>query len=203
MLPARDSELLRIVDHSLADATRRGGTQLACRPGCTPCCHGVFRISALDAARLLEALRTLPDPEHAEAIRLRAQTVAVALRSSFPGNPDTGLLDPEDAQWDRFADLPEADVPCPALDPDSGRCELYAARPLTCRVFGPPVRSEGGLGVCELCYIGASEARVLEGEMHLHHEALEEELNRELAGEGRSGETVVAWALLAGDPGRL
>ena len=36
---------------------------------------------------------------------------------------------------------------------------------MTCRVFGPPVRSEGGLGVCELCFQGASEEAVAACEM--------------------------------------
>ncbi len=56
MLPSRDAELVQIVDRALARATERGGAWLACRPGCTPCCHGVFRISQLDALRLRAGL---------------------------------------------------------------------------------------------------------------------------------------------------
>ncbi len=33
-----------------------------------------------------------------------------------------------------------AQVPCPALDPATGHCDLYVHRPITCRTFGPPVR---------------------------------------------------------------
>ena len=36
---------------------------------------------------------------------------------------------------------------------------------MTCRVFGPPVRSEDGLGVCELCFHGASEKEIAACEM--------------------------------------
>ena len=36
---------------------------------------------------------------------------------------------------------------------------------MTCRVFGPPVRSEDGLGVCELCYHGASDEQIAACEM--------------------------------------
>lgn len=200
MLPDRDSELLKIVDAALVDATERartpdGGSQLACRPGCTSCCHGIFRISALDAERLCAALDVLEreNPSRASAIRARAAELVNTLSSSFPGNPATGVLDAEEnSTWDEFADLPEADAPCPVLDPATGRCELYTARPLTCRIFGPPVRNESGIGICELCYVGASEAEVLAGEMYLHHAALEEELDRTLP----PGETIIAWALL-------
>jgi Fe-S-cluster containining protein len=56
--------------------------------------------------------------------------------------------------------LPEDmdDVDCPALDPATRCCDLYEARPFTCRTFGPALRiSEGAIGACELCFEGASE----------------------------------------------
>ena len=201
MLPARDGELVQIVDRALLDATERakvpsGASWLTCRPGCTPCCHGVFRISALDAERLRTGLRELEraDPPRAKAIRGRALAVVHELQGTFPGDARSGVLAPEeDGGWDEFADRPEADAACPVLDPATGRCTLYAHRPLTCRVFGPPVRTASGMGICELCYVGASEAEVLAGEMRLEHHALEEELDREMP----AGETVIAWALLA------
>ena len=199
MLPARDSELVQIVDAALADATLRartgdGGSSLACRPGCTPCCHGVFRISALDAERLRSALQALEraNPSRSAAIQARALRFVTDLRACFPGDPATGILDPEETStWDHFADLPEADAPCPVLDPATGRCELYSGRPLTCRVFGPPVQNESGLGMCELCYVGASEAEIVAGEMVLEHHALEELLDSGLP----PGETIIAWAV--------
>ncbi len=200
MLAERDRELVQIVDRTLAEATERarkadGSSWLACRPGCTSCCHGVFRISALDAARLNDAFRTLGQtaPLRAIAIQARAQHLVKELAAWFPGDPHTGILDPEEhGTWEAFADLPQADAPCPVLDPATGCCELYTARPLTCRIFGPPVQNESGIGLCELCYEGASEAEILNGEMHLEHQALEEELDGELPSE----ETVIAWALL-------
>lgn len=199
MLPARDAELIQIVDASLADATRRalrpdGTSWLSCRPGCTPCCHGVFRISALDAERLRSALTTLEaaDSLRAASIRVRAHHLVGELQPHFPGDPRTGVLLPEDEAWDAFADLPQADAACPVLDPATGRCELYEGRPLTCRVFGPPVMNDGGVGMCELCYIGAGEAEILHGEMYLAHHEVEDQLDRDLP----QKETVIAWALL-------
>ncbi len=196
MLPARDTELVQIVDRALADATARGGSWLACRPGCTPCCHGVFRISPLDAERLRAGWRDLQDhaPERAEPMLARARVEVARLWAEFPGDPATGFLGEEDELWEHFADLPEA--PCPVLDPETGRCELYSARPLTCRAFGPPVQSEGGIGLCELCYVGAKQEDILAGELHLEHIALEAELDAELAASGQSKETVIAWALV-------
>lgn len=202
MLPARDTALVQIVDAALADATARavrpdGTSWLACRPGCTPCCHGVFRISALDAARLRDGLQRLAqdDPAKAAVLAERTRRLVHALEADFPGHVETGALVAEDdPAWEHFADLPEAEGPCPVLDPATGRCSLYAARPMTCRVFGPPVLNEGGIGMCELCYAGASEAEVLHGEMHLTHHELEERLASACEGP----DTVIAWALLQG-----
>ncbi len=199
MVPVRDEQLIQIVDAALVDATVRaqredGTSWLSCRPGCTPCCHGVFRISLLDAERLRDALRALEreDAPRAAAIRERARLLVELLGPVFPGNGESGLLDAEEgSSWETFADLPEADGTCPVLNPATGRCELYDGRPLTCRVFGPPVKNEAGIGMCELCYVGSSEAEMLAGEMILTHEELENELD----GEFGVGETLIAWAV--------
>jgi Fe-S-cluster containining protein len=71
------------------------------------------------------------------------------------------------------------DEPCPALDPVTGNCELYESRPMTCRVFGPPVRSEDGLGVCELCFHGATNEEIAACEMKPDPDDLESGLLEE------------------------
>ena len=117
------------------------------------------------------------------------------LSGEFPGDASTGILSESDEAQARFEDFAN-DEPCPALDPATGLCDLYAARPMTCRTFGPPVRSEGGLGVCELCYHGASDEQIAACEMTV---PLEEEsaVLTELEGAtGVSGRTIVAFALM-------
>lgn len=127
-------ELIQIVDAALAESARKAGGWLVCRPGCCKCCMGPFPISPLDAQRLREGLADLEsqDPERAARVLDRARTSTEA-----------------------------DDKPCPALDPDTGTCDLYAARPLTCRTFGPPVRCRSGaLAICELCFDGATEEEI-------------------------------------------
>ncbi len=196
--PARDGELIQIVDSALADAARRAGDWLACRPGCTQCCHGVFAISPLDALRLKDGLAALSeaDPVRASEVRQRAEASVAGQAAEFPGDPVTGILGESELDQDRFESF-ATDEPCPALDPATGACDLYAARPMTCRVFGPPVLSEDGLGMCELCFVGASEAEILAAEMHLTHAPLEDALTEEAEHAGAPrGQTIVAYALL-------
>lgn len=183
--PARlieaDRTLVQILDSALAEAARRGGNWIACRLGCTMCCLGEFPITRLDAVRLRLGLQELEerDPHRAAAIRDRAKQ-SVARAAARPGGEDE-------------------DEPCPALDPVTGGCELYAARPVTCRLFGPAIRNgDQALGVCELCYQGASDEQIAACEVIAGSDALERSILDELATEaGESPETTVAAALAA------
>ena len=201
MLRVRDQQLVQIVDAALADATRRSGPWLVCHKGCSQCCVGAFAINQLDAARLRHGLAELEhsDPERAARIRERARTSIARIAADFPGNPATGLLAEDQESEDRFLDFAN-DEPCPVLDPETGACELYAWRPLTCRVFGPPVRSgpEGGLGVCELCFHGASPEEIAACEMQVDPDNVEEVLLDELKrSTGAAGKTIVAFCMAA------
>ena len=196
-LPAGDQKLVQIVDAALADATRRSGSWLACRLGCTQCCIGVFAISQLDAARLRHGLDQLEDKDSKRALRIRerAREAAERLSPAFPGNPATGVLSDDEDSESQFEDFAN-DEPCPVLDPASGMCELYEFRPVTCRAFGPPVRSEESLGVCELCFHGASDAQIAACEMEVDPDDLESELLNELEdATGVRGRTIIAFAL--------
>jgi Fe-S-cluster containining protein len=215
-LPKADAQLLRTVDTAFAGIAEKSGKWLVCKSGCTQCCHGPFPISQLDAARLRLGLAQLAviAPRKAAAIRRRARhavarlTATYAGKPAFPGDPKRGLLSADEAAIERFEDFAD-DEPCPALSTDGrGRCELYASRPLTCRVFGPPMRSLHmgaarasdtiALGHCELCYHGASPEEVAACELDPGPaaDALEEKLNREVEKKtGVRGQTLIAFAL--------
>ena len=188
---------MQIVDAALLDAERRSGDWLICKPGCTPCCIGVFAIDQLDVLRLQEGLTSLDatDPERAARVRQRARNSWERIAAKFPGDVQTGVLDEDDEAAEAFEQFADYE-PCPALDPERGICDVYAWRPITCRVFGPPVRSDGRLGVCELCYHGASPNEIATCELKLDEaDALQSELVGELAKAGNRGTTIVAFAL--------
>ena len=154
-----DAELIQITDAALSDSYARAGHWMACKPGCHQCCVGVFPISTLDAARLREAL-SIVEPTTAAHIRRRASEARVRLSRDFPGNTASGQLFTEPHHEGIFDDFAN-DEPCPVLDPLTGTCDLYAARPMACRTFGPPMpNDEGGLAVCELCFVEAPPSEV-------------------------------------------
>jgi len=194
---AKDQALIQIVDSALAEAALRSGKWLVCRAGCTQCCIGVFPINQLDAQRLRRGLADLEKraPQRADRIRERAREAVTRLSPDFPGDPFSGLLDEGDEPAERFSDFAN-DEPCPALDPETGNCELYESRPMTCRIFGPPIRSEDGLGVCELCYQGASDEEIAGCEMKPDPDGLESILLKRVEDStGTRGNTIIAFCL--------
>ena len=208
------SDLIQIVTTALASATARSGPHLVCRPGCTQCCHGVFAISQQDAARLREGLASLTQTDPARAARIHTRVAASLTRLDpcFPGDVTTGILaaDHEDSPtgnsesgsptsslgslgWDDYAN----DEPCPVLDPATGTCDLYSARPILCRTFGPPMRTpEQNLAHCELCYTTAAPDEIAACELDPNLPALEAASNQAFNAAHRlHGETLIAYAL--------
>jgi Fe-S-cluster containining protein len=198
------SNLIQIVDAAVADAYRRGGQHLVCHPGCSQCCIGVFPIAQEDAARLRDGLLLLEqtDPARAERIHERVADSLTRLDPWFPGDLVTGILNEDhDAAilFEEFAN----DEPCPALDLDHGTCDLYESRPVLCRTFGPPMRSEGdngevNLATCELCFIHATTEEIAACELDPAIPAQEEASNAAFdAANNLYGQTLVAYALRA------
>ncbi|MCS6952398.1 MAG: YkgJ family cysteine cluster protein [Bryobacterales bacterium] len=193
-----DELLLRVLSEALEEAARRAGPRLACRIGCIECCIGPFPITLLDAWRLRNALRDLAarDPERAARIRRRALDSLARLAPDFPGDLRSGILHPDATAEEAFATRHESE-PCPLLEPESGACELYDARPVSCRTFGPPVRLAGeNLPPCRLCFQDSPAEEIEACRVEIDPDGVEEALLLELeqAVETR-GETIVAFAL--------
>jgi Fe-S-cluster containining protein len=190
--------LIQIVDTAVADAYRRGGSHLVCRPGCSQCCIGVFPIANEDAARLREGLASLEqiDPERFERIKKRVANSLARLDPWFPGDRTTGILN-EDHEgailFEEFAN----DEPCPVLDLATGTCDLYEHRPILCRTFGPPMRTaEDNLATCELCFIHATSDEIAACELDPTVPAQEEASNQAFdRAHNLHGQTLIAYAL--------
>ncbi len=187
-----DAHLLRILDAGLLEARTRAGVSAACRAGCFSCCLGPFPITMHDAARLQRGLDEMRHREPVRAARLqdRALEAMLALRDGFPGDWSRGAVD-EARAAELYAGRFQM-IPCPALDLETGACELYEHRPVACRTYGFAVRIAGvDLTPCPLNYAGLSEAEIEARRVELTLEALD-------AAAIEEGQTVVAAALRPG-----
>lgn len=191
----REERLLERLDADWRAAAEKAGGWLVCRPGCDDCCHRPFPVSRLDARRLRRGLAALGerDSTGAEGIRRRAREAVARLSLGFPGNLAAGRLEQDESCLDAYFRQHEG-LACPALEPETGRCELYDWRPIACRTYGPPLR----FGVqkaapCRLCFDGASAATVERCRMEPDAEGIEQELLAEIG--APDWETLIAFAL--------
>src|ERR1039457_4169839 len=197
-------DLIQIVTAALASATLRSGPHLVCRPGCTQCRIGVFPIAHEDAARLRSGLSALAiqDPAKSRRTNQRVRESLTRLDPWFPGGRDPGdiatygILSEDEKSTTLFEDFAN-DEPCPVLDPATGACDLYSARPILCRTFGPPMRTpEQNLAHCELCCTTAAPDEIAACELDHNLPALEAASNQAFNAAHRlHGETLIAYAL--------
>jgi Fe-S-cluster containining protein len=194
-----DTRLLNGIARAWNRAARMAGAHLRCRVGCSECCYGPFPLSALDARRLRRGFECLQseDPERAGAMRRRAEQAWNALVEDFPGDRQRGVFNGDENVEERFCARFSV-LPCPVLDPESKRCELYPARPLSCRTFGPPVRIGAvDLPPCRLCFNSAEAIEVERCRVEIDQEGIEERILHMLDDRGvPRGETIVACALI-------
>lgn len=185
-----------------AAAGRTVGGEVACRAGCFGCCVGLFEISLPEAILVRAGFERLPADQREDS-RSRARRIVGDSASSFPGDASTGLLDPDrtEAADDAYFEV-VADRACPLLELPSGRCRIYAERPMTCRTYGFAWAKEGALihPPCSLNLPGAPPDRQLATAIDLAHLDQGEEVEPELArglGLAAGRETTVAHAILA------
>lgn len=109
--------LVARVDDLTASIAARRTVDLACRRGCSACCHVQLTITPLEADRVRAALRALPS-DRRDGLRGRARELRTA-----------GPLDSAEA--------------CVMLG-EHGDCAIYSARPLVCRTQGHALRYPKG-----------------------------------------------------------
>lgn len=201
-LRRRDRVFLRVLDARLAEGAARAGAHLACRRGCSECCQGPFPINRLDERRLREGWAALAatDGVRARAVRARAQAAVKAMEGTFPGDASTGELAEDEPTQDVFFTR-FGHAPCPALDPDTGACDLYAWRPVSCRTYGLPVRlGREDLPSCRLCFVDAPASEVEGCRVEPDPDGEEDLVLTLLERSGNRGSTLVAYALARASP---
>ncbi|MDY0274948.1 MAG: YkgJ family cysteine cluster protein [Desulfomicrobium sp.] len=120
-------------------------TEVACRKGCSDCCHALFDISLVEALYLNSKFleldegtrhKILIDADKAD----RKVNVLKRKLSKAAAQEDTSKI---------LAQVGKERIRCPLLDSDN-QCKLYDFRPITCRLYGIPLEIDGKSHTCGL-----------------------------------------------------
>lgn len=143
--------LLSRLDEWFARGRRAASGCVPCRGGCMACCHGPFDISATDAELVTQAVGHLPATER-DIVVARATALLDRMRAIEPGwTAPYDVATIGEQRFDRLTDA-LAEEPCPLLD-DTGRCRIYADRPLLCRLIGLGMATPTGRVIENACPI--------------------------------------------------
>ncbi len=150
---------------------------VTCKEGCSDCCHALFDLSLVEAMYLNRAIEAAfaHGPERSDILTRASESdrrLTRLKRELFRAEKDGES--PEAI----MAQAAQARLRCPLLDQED-RCLLYAARPITCRLYGVPTAIAGQGHVCGFSAFEKGKAYPT---VHLDKiQARLEELSREVA----------------------
>ena len=150
---------------------------VTCKEGCSDCCHALFDLSLVEAMYLNRAFEAAfaHGPERSDILTRASESdrrLTRLKRELFRAEKDGES--PEAI----MAQAAQARLRCPLLDQED-RCLLYAARPITCRLYGVPTAIAGQGHVCGFSAFEKGKAYPT---VHLDKiQARLEELSREVA----------------------
>jgi len=119
---------------------------VVCKEGCSDCCHALFDLSLIEAMYISKAFEATfgYGPERSAILECASDVDRRATRIKrelFRAEKDG---ESPEAIMERAA---QVKLRCPLLD-ENDHCSLYAARPITCRVYGVPTAIAGQGHVC-------------------------------------------------------
>jgi len=115
--------------------------KVRCAHGCADCCHAAFGLFFVEAAYIRMRFQELDRKRRRAILNRCAKSEREIARL---GKKMTGTSGEAGAGE---VDLSTIRIKCPLLS-DDHLCELYSARPITCRVYGIPTSSGGKAMVC-------------------------------------------------------
>jgi len=116
-----------------------------CEKGCSDCCHALFDLTLVEALYLNsnfhQRFSGKPKNEVLERADEADRLVHRLKRDAFKA-----VKEGANAQ-EILAEMAKVRVRCPLLD-DSGACQMYDKRPVTCRIYGVPTAIGGQAHTC-------------------------------------------------------
>jgi Fe-S-cluster containining protein len=121
--------------------------EVRCQTGCSDCCHALFDLTLIEALYLNHHFLKNFEGEKRELILSKANTADRAIYKVKRKAYQDSQAGKDENQI--FEELAHVRVRCPLLNDDE-RCELYARRPITCRLYGIPTAIGGKGHTCGL-----------------------------------------------------
>jgi Fe-S-cluster containining protein len=120
---------------------------VTCTTGCSDCCHAVFDLPLIEALYLNHHFHGVLPKETKDQILAKAdQADRAAYKLKFQAHKRQRSGEETDAILE---DMARKRVRCPLLNAQD-RCDLYAYRPITCRLYGIPQEVAGKARTCAL-----------------------------------------------------
>lgn len=119
-----------------------------CKLECSDCCHALFDLSLVEAlyinAKFLETIDAEKKPEIMEDANKTDRQVYQLKRKAFKA-----VAAGEKTEEQVLLEMAAERIRCPLLNKEN-RCDLYASRPVTCRLYGIPTAIAGRGHTCGL-----------------------------------------------------
>lgn len=140
--------LVREVDQAVGRVLASHPEEVRCREGCSDCCQAVFDLTLVEAF-YLNAHYHWELPEETRGKIIERSETADRQFYQIKHKLHRMRLRENKSEPDLLLYLAEQRVRCPLLS-DSDRCDFYAFRPITCRVYGIPAAIHGEPRICGL-----------------------------------------------------
>jgi Fe-S-cluster containining protein len=129
-------------DHAFSRIKETYPEEVVCKPGCTDCCFALFDLTLIEAMYLNHRFNLHFSDEARQSLLEKANRAdrqiykrkKQAYQKAQKGEDETRVVE----------DMAKERIRCPLLN-ESDRCDLYAFRPIACRIYGAPL-SIGGKG---------------------------------------------------------
>lgn len=180
-MPVNFSPFFTKYEHLLADMDKVFATVkdqhpecVTCVTGCSDCCHAVFDLPLIEALYVNHHFHGMPRETRDQILAKADQADRAAYKLKFQAHKRHRAGEETDVILE---DMARERVRCPLLNAQD-RCDLYAYRPVTCRLYGIPQEVAGKARTCSLSRFspGVSYPTVHVDKIHQKLAALSQEL---------------------------
>lgn len=123
----------------------RFSDNVRCEKGCSDCCHALFDLTLVEALRVNALFNEKFSGLARTAILERADEADRAVHK-LKRDAHKAMKEGANAS-EILKQMAAVRVRCPLLS-DEGLCEMYEARPVTCRIYGVPTAIGGEAHIC-------------------------------------------------------